>query len=92
MSGAALQGGSGCRRVGGWGGGGRAVRPFKSQAWSLKGLPFAITFPFPGWASRNGGGGGGGAGGGGMKTLLPSSAAPVTWLLPKPPWSVFSSF
>lgn len=85
MPGAALQGGSGCRRVG-WGG----VRPFKSQAWSLKGLPFAITFPFPGWASRNGGGGG--AGGGGMKTLLPSSAAPVTWLLPKTPWSAFSSF
>lgn len=39
----ALQGALQRRRVG-WGG----VRPFKSQAWSLKGLPFAITFPFPG--------------------------------------------
>lgn len=27
-----------------------------------------------------------------MKTLLPSSAASVTWLLPKPPWSAFFQF
>lgn len=29
-------------------GGGRGVRPFKSQAWSLKGLPVPPPFPRPG--------------------------------------------
>lgn len=40
--------------------GGRGVRPFKSQAWSLKGLPCATPFPFPRWASRRVAGLGGG--------------------------------
>lgn len=87
MPGAACRG---LQRQAGGGGGerrgeGRGVRPFKSQAWSTKGLPCATPFPFPGWASRRLGGRAG-------ETLLPGSVAPVTWLLSKPPWSAFSSF
>lgn len=66
------------------GGGGR---PFKGPGRSVKGLPGATPFPSPGWGS-----GRLERAGGGLQTLLPSFVAAVTWLLPRPPRSAFSSF
>lgn len=68
--------------------GGRGVRPFKSRAWILKGLPYATPFPFSGWASRRLGGVGG------RRDRDPPSQSHGIHdvAVPKLPWSAFSSF